>query len=262
MCKVVIITGGSSGIGLETARYLAQKNCIVYECSRREHTEDNIHHVRMDVTDSTGIDEAVRGIMEKEGRIDVLINNAGFGISGAIEFTDIDDAKRLLDVNFYGMVRMTKAVLPYMRSQGFGRIVNISSVAAPIAIPFQAYYSVSKAAINAFSLALANEVRPFGIVVCGIMPGDIQSGFTSKREKIHWGDDVYGGRISKSVAVMEKDEQNGMNPKIAGRFIGNVALSNRNKVMYTLGVTYKAAVLIFKLLPTSLANKIVGKLYA
>ena len=117
------------------------------------------------------------------------------------------------------MVSATKAALPLMRAQGGGRIVNISSVAAPLAIPFQAWYSVSKAAVNAYTLALFNEVKQFGISVCAVMPGDIRTGFTSAREKSHAGDDVYKGRIARSVAKMEKDEENGMAPEVAGRFL-------------------------------------------
>ena len=114
----------------------------------------------------------------RDSHIDVLINNAGFGISGAVEFTGTEEAQRQLDVNFFGMVRMNRQVLPVMRKQGYGRIVNLSSVAGAIPIPFQTYYSASKAAINSYTMALANEVKPFGIQVCCVQPGDIRTGFT------------------------------------------------------------------------------------
>ena len=166
-------------------------------------------HLQADVTDETQVNAAVAEILRREGRIDILINNAGFGISGAVEFTPPQEARRQFDVNFFGMVNMNRAVLPVMRQQGGGRIVNMSSVAAPIAIPFQAYYSASKAAVRTYSLALASEVRPFGIEVCVIMPGDISTGFTAARRKSCGGDDVYNGRIARSVAVMEHDERTG-----------------------------------------------------
>ena len=149
-------------------------------------------------------------ILQREDHIDVLINNAGFGISGAVEFTTTEDAQHQLDVNFFGMVRMNRQVLPVMRRQCYGRIVNLSSVAGAIPIPFQTYYSASKAAINSYTMALANEVKPFGIQVCCVQPGDIRTGFTAAREKNPEGDDIYGGRIARSVAGMERDEQNGM----------------------------------------------------
>ena len=133
------------------------------------------------------------------------------------------EARRQFDVNFFGMVNMNRAVLPIMRQQGGGRIVNMSSVAAPIAIPFQAYYSASKAAVRTYSLALASEVRPFGIEVCVIMPGDIATGFTAARRKSCDGDVVYHGRIARSVAVMEHDEQTGMSAEYAGQFVARRA---------------------------------------
>ena len=129
-----------------------------------------------------------------------MINNAGFGISGAIEFTPIEQAKRQLDVNFFGMVNMNHAVIPVMRKQGFGRIVNLSSVAGAIAIPFQAFYSASKAAINSYTMALANEIKPFGVTVCCVQPGDIQTGFTAARQKIVIGDDITAGFRARSRA--------------------------------------------------------------
>ena len=135
---------------------------------------------------------AIQEILKREDHIDVLINNAGFGISGAVEFTKTEDAQHQLDVNFFGMVRMNRQVLPVMRRQCYGRIVNLSSVAGAIPIPFQTYYSASKAAINSYTMALANEVKPFGIQVCCVQPGDIRTGFTAAREKNPEGDDIYG----------------------------------------------------------------------
>ena len=161
MNKVVVITGGTSGIGLETAKALAAQGCTVYELSRRDRgAAPGIRHITADVTDEKQVNAAVAQIVNEAGRIDVLINNAGFGISGAIEFTDTAEAQRQFDVNFFGMVRMNHAVLPVMRAQGGGRIISMSSVAAPIAIPFQAYYSASKAAVRTYMLALASEVAP------------------------------------------------------------------------------------------------------
>ena len=218
--SVAVITGGSSGIGLNAARALRDRGLNVYELSRRaENAEPGVTHLQADVTDETQVNAAVAEILRREGRIDILINNAGFGISGAIEFTPPQEARRQFDVNFFGMVNMNRAVLPVMRQQGGGRIVNMSSVAAPIAIPFQAYYSASKAAVRTYSLALASEVRPFGIEVCVIMPGDIATGFTAARRKSCGGDDVYNGRIARSVAVMEHDERTGMSAQFAGQFV-------------------------------------------
>ena len=148
---VVLLTGGSSGIGQCTARYLAEAGCRVYELSRRDSSQPGIIHLTCDVTREEQVQAAVKTVAEREGRIDIVVNNAGFGISGAVEFTQTADAQRLLDVNFFGMVRVNRAVLPYMREAGRGRIVNLSSVAAVAPIPFQTYYSASKAAVNAYT---------------------------------------------------------------------------------------------------------------
>lgn len=262
MNKVAVITGGSSGIGLCTARALAAAGCRVYELSRRDSDSPGITHIRCDVTSDEQVQSAVDMIIAAEDKIDVLINNAGFGISGAVEFTDTEAARRLFDVNFFGMVRMNRAVLPLMRKAGAGRIVNLSSVAAPVAIPFQAYYSATKAAVNNYTMALANEVRPFGITVCAVMPGDIKTGFTAARQKNIEGDDVYQGRISRSVAGMEKDEQTGMDPQKAGNYIAGVALNRSHKPLRTIGIAYQCAVFLTKILPARWLNALVGKIYA
>ncbi len=262
MSRVAVVTGGSSGIGRCTALSLKEAGYAVYEFSRREQGTGEVEHISCDVTDGNAVRTAVQSVKEKEGRIDVLVNAAGFGISGAVEFTETDAAKRLFDVDFFGMVNVNRAVLPVFREQGFGRIVNISSVAAPIAIPFQTYYSAAKNAMNAYTMALANEVRPYGITVCAVQPGDIATGFTAAREKSHEGDDVYGGRISRSVATMEHDEQNGMKPEVAGRFIARVAQKKSHKPIYTIGAQYKIFCFLAKILPARLLNWLVGLIYA
>ena len=260
--KIAIVTGGSSGIGRETALALRARGCTVYEFSRRDADVPGVRHIRCDVSDEAQFAAAVKEVFDAEGRIDIRVNNAGFGISGAAEFTDNAQAKKLLDVNLFGAVNGCKAVLPIMRAQGGGRIVNLSSVAAPCAIPFQVWYSVSKAAVSTYTAALANEVRPWGITLCAVMPGDIRTGFTAAREKSIAGDDVYGGRIAKSVAVMEHDEETGMDPAVAGRYIAKLALQKRVKPEYAVGVKYKFLAVLAKLLPCRLRNRIIGLLYA
>ena len=260
--SVALVTGGSSGIGLAAARALRDRGMKVYILSRHPYTEKGLHHICADVSDQRQCDEAVQTLLHREGDLDLLVNCAGFGISGAVEFTQTAEAKKQMEVNFFGCVNMTKAVLGYMRQRGNGRIVNISSVAAPAAIPFQAYYSASKAAINAWTAALANELRPWGVSVTAVQPGDIKTGFTAAREKSIAGDEAYGGRISKSVAKMEHDEQNGMDPAKAGAYIAKIALKKHPKPVYTIGFGYKAICVLLKLLPSRLANWAIGKLYA
>ena len=259
---VCLITGGTSGIGKCTAEAMKQAGYTVYELSRREQGVEGFFHIPTDVTDEAAVQRTVNEVLTHEDGIDVVINNAGFGISGAVEFTDTEAAKRQFDVNFFGMVRVNHAVLPILRKQGKGRIVNLSSVAGTVPIPFQTYYSASKAAINSYTMALANEVRPFGVTVCAVQPGDIRTGFTAARQKTQIGDDIYGGRISRSVAGMERDEQNGMQPEAAGRFIARVAMKTGRKPIYTIGFAYKLACFLVWLLPKTALNWLVGKIYA
>ena len=161
--KVAIITGASGGIGLATAALFAEKGYAVYGLSRKPYDSGPITHIPTDVTDASSVRAAVSTVIAGEGRIDVLVCNAGFGISGAIEFTEPSDAKRQFDVNFFGALHCIQAVLPQMRAQHSGCILCVSSVAAVLSIPFQSFYSAAKASINALCAALANEVRPYGI---------------------------------------------------------------------------------------------------
>lgn len=259
--KIAVVTGGSSGIGLGTVKALLAGDCKVYELSRGPFEYTGVTHLMLDVTDEVAAKEVIQSIYEKEGIIDILINCAGFGISGAVEYTNLSDAKKQLDVNFFGVANVTQAVLPYMRKQGNGRIVNVSSVAALAPIPFQTFYSASKSAINAYSCALANEVKPFGITIAAVMPGDIKTGFTAAREKSLAGDDVYEGRITRSVKKMEQDEMNGMNPDLAGSFIAKIALRKYIKPLYSIGFVYKVLSLLCNILPCRMKNWIIWKLY-
>lgn len=260
--KIAVLTGGTSGIGMQTALALKNAGYTVYELSRRAQGIEGLNHLVADVTDEAAVKKAVDEIVAREGKIDVLVNNAGFGISGAVEFTKTEDAKRLFDTNFFGMVNMNRAVVPVMREAGQGRIVNISSVAGQIPIPFQTYYSAAKAATNSYTMALANELRPYGVTVCAVQPGDIKTGFTKAREKTVDGDDVYGGRIGRSVSRMEHDEQTGMDPAVAGKFIANVAMKKKVSPIYTIGASYSFLTFLTRLMSWKAMNKIIGAIYA
>ncbi len=259
---IAVVTGASSGIGRFTAKSLSENGCAVYDLSRRCIPSDNVKHIKTDVTDEENVKNTITEIINNEGKIDIVINCAGFGISGAVEFTELSDAKAQFDVNFFGMVNVNKAVIPYMRENGGGRIVNISSVAAVAHIPFQTYYSASKAATESYTCALANEVKQFGISVTAIQPGDICTGFTDARKKSFVGDEVYGGMIERSVSGMEKDEQKGMSPDFAGKYITKIALKKKVKPIYAMGTSYKILSTLCKVFPCGVRNRIIGMLYA
>jgi short-subunit dehydrogenase len=261
MKRVCVLTGGSSGIGKATASLLAKNGFTVYELSRSGADAESIRHITADVTEPEQVKAAVAQVIAEQSQINLLVNNAGFGISGAVEFTDLKDAAAQLNINFFGTLHCIQAVLPYMRAQKSGYIVNISSVAAPIAIPFQAFYSATKAATNSLTLALRNEVKPFGIKACAILPGDVKTGFTAARKKSCAGADVYGEAIDRAVAVMEHDEQNGMPPELVARAVLRAANAKNPKAFATVGFQYQVFVLLAKILPATWTNALVGMIY-
>ena len=261
MTKVALVTGGSSGIGLATAKMLQKLGYCVYELSRTGTSQGEIVHKSADVTDPAQVQAAVEQVIEAEGKIDLLVNNAGFGISGAVECTSSKDAHSQFEVNFFGQLNCIQAILPYMREAGNGHIVNLSSVAAPIAIPFQGFYSATKAAVNSLTLALRNEVRPFHIKVCAVQPGDVKTGFTAARIKSQEGGTVYGSVLAHAVSVMEHDEQNGMPPEAVAKVICKAAQAKNPAALYTVGTQYRLFTLINKLLPATAVNFLVGKIY-
>ena len=255
MHKVVIVTGGTSGIGLAAVKALREKGCTVYALSRHG-------DIPCDVADEQSARAAVEQVLEKEGRIDILVNCAGFGISGAAELTPLEMAKRQLDVNLFGTANLVNAVIPAMRRQGGGRIVNTGSVAGFVPIPFQTWYSASKAAVQSYTMAMANELRPFGITLAAVLPGDTKTGFTAARNKIDDPDNLYSGRIARSVARMEQDEQNGVPAEVVGALIARVALKKRVKPLYIPGFSYNLVNVLIRILPSGLANRLIGLLYA
>lgn len=260
MNKTLVITGGSSGIGLATATLFQQKGWIVYELSRHGKSHDGIIHINCDVVSQDSVRAAIHEVLQLSPSIDVLISNAGYGISGAIEFTSLEDAKRQMDVNFFGALNIVQAVLPQMRSQQNGRILFTSSVAAVLPVPYQAFYSASKAAINAMALALANEVRPFHIYIGCLMPGDVATGFTDARNKSEKGTEVYTN-VSKAVSAMEKDEKNGMKPQQMADIFYKMATRRNPSPYYVGGLTYKIFCLLNRILPTRFVNWIEGIMY-
>ena len=261
--QTLIITGGSSGIGQAAALHFATHGWRVYELSRRQPAiapPPSLTHITCDVTDAAQCHAAVRQVVEAEGRIDLLISNAGMGISGPLEFTTPADAHRLMEVNVHGAMNVVQAVLPQMRSQHAGRIILVGSVAGVFSIPYQGWYSASKAALHALAAALRNEVRPHGITVCCLQPGDVRTGFTAARQKSTAGLDVYP-HAQRSVATMERDEQHGLLPQSIARQLWSIAHRRHVCLYYVSGWQYWALCLIARFLPSTLVNKVVGWLY-
>ena len=178
--KVILITGASSGIGYDTAERLAKQGHKVYGAARRMDKmlplkDLGVIPIQMDVTDDASMVAGVNAVLKAEGRIDVLVNNAGYGYFGAIENVSMEEARRQIEVNVFGLGRLTQLVIPHMRQQGSGRIVNVASIAGKLAIYFGGWYHVSKFAVEGFSDALRMELKPFGIDVVIIEPGAIRT---------------------------------------------------------------------------------------
>lgn len=259
--KVVLLTGASSGIGYELAKFLQTKGYIVYGISRSSFKLEGVTHLKGDVTNEDEMFELVKNLYEKTKRIDILINNAGMGISGSVEGTKLNELKQMFDVNLFGAFIMAKQVIPYMRTQGHGKIVNIGSVASEFAIPFQTFYSASKSALKTFGEGLMNEVSPYGITVSTILPGDIKTNFTKNRRKNLDEIAIYQARVEKSIGLMEKDEQNGMSTLYASKVIYKVIKRKKMPLVKTIGKKYKILIFLKRLLPQKLVNKIVGMMY-
>ena len=258
--KVAAITGASGGIGLAAAEAFISRGYKVYCLSRTAPKDGRIAHIPTDVTDENAVIAAFARIKEEAGKLDVLVNNAGFGISGATELTDVADAKRQFDVNLFGQFLCAKHAAPLLRETK-GAIVNVSSAAAIFSIPYQAFYSASKSAINSLTLAMRSELKPFGVRVSAVMPGDVRTGFTAARIKDDGENSIYSDTVKASVAVMEKDEVNGMPPEKVAKIIVRLAEKRRPKPLTVAGGKYKVFAVLNKFLPTSIVNSIVGGMY-
>lgn len=224
MQKIVIITGASSGFGKSTAELLATKGLRVYGLCRRPMEHDKIRYRQCDVRDRENVAHVVQSIVEEEGRVDVLINNAGMGIGGALELATAEEIDLQMGTNFMGCVNMCQAVLPHMRHQRQGKIINLSSVGGLMGLPYQGFYSASKFAIEGFSEALAAEVRRFGIRVCMVEPGDFTTGFTGSRKNSQTtlDDEDYGPVFRRTLGLIEKEENGGLQPEVLARRIARL----------------------------------------
>lgn len=258
--KVVVVTGATAGIGKAAAALFKARGAKVVCLARR--TTPEFDCIPTDVTDRDAVRAAVSAVREKYGRIDILVNNAGMGISGAAEDTDDAAVRKIFELNFFGVLNVIREVVPVMRENGGGTIVNVSSVAAELAIPFQSFYSATKAAVSSLSAALRNELAPFRIKVTAVLPGDVRTDFTASREKNVTDNPAYGDRVKRSVAVMERDEKNGMSPDVIARIIVRSALSAHPPVSIVGGWKYVLLVRLAHILPARLVSYILGKMYA
>ena len=208
--RSVLITGASAGIGRACAEALHAAGWAVTGASRRGTAPAGCTGLVMDVDDDESVRTGVASMLEPRGRIDALVAAAGWGLAGAVEQCSVAEAKAQLETNFWGCVRVVQQVLPAMRASGGGRVVLLSSIGGLIGIPFQAFYTASKFALEGFGEALAYEVAPFGIQVTLVEPGNISTDFTaSRRTSATAAGSLYGSAFAKALGVMERDEANG-----------------------------------------------------
>ncbi len=240
MSRVVLVTGASLGIGKACAERLAIEGHCVYGTSR--HPEDgnrvkNLHMLAMDVNSDESVNAAISKILSVEGKIDVIINNAGFGIAGSIEDTSIEEAKSIFETNLFGVLRVCQAVLPKMREMGQGTIINISSLGGRIGLPYQGLYSATKFAVEGLSESLRMEVRQFGIGVTLIEPGDMRTNFTDNRRytKGSMDSSPYGVGLERTMKVVEADERQGSSPEQVANLVVRILARRSLKVRYSTG---------------------------
>jgi len=261
--KVILITGASSGIGKASAEYLAQQGHTVFGTSRYPGSfpkPSDYTILQMDVTEIESIQTIVNQIFKAAGKIDVLINNAGFGIAGAMENTSIGKAKEQFETNFFGMVRLIKSVLPIMRKQDSSLIINISSIGGLIGLPYQSMYSASKFAVEGLTESLYKELHSSKINVTMVEPGYFNTRFTEKREISKNANQ--SNAFKTTLQIIENDEYNGQDPIMIGKLINKIINKSNPRLRYTVGAfDQKLAVFLKRILPNRLFDWIIMKHY-
>lgn len=260
MQKVIVISGATSGIGLACADMFAENGYKVYCLARKEPANYAHEFIQCDVTSENDIDNAVSQILKKEPIIDVVLCNAGYGISGALENCSLNDVKPQFDVNFFGAFSLAKAFVPKFKEQKHGKILFMSSVGAIFALPFQAMYSASKSALETMAQAWRIELKPFNIQVGCILPGDTKTNFTNARKKLE-SDATYSERSTRSISRMEHDETHGLTPKKVAKVTFKAVESKYMPVRKIVGTKYKFFAFLDKVVPKHVVLWVVGKLY-
>jgi NAD(P)-dependent dehydrogenase (short-subunit alcohol dehydrogenase family) len=240
MSKVVLITGASSGIGRAIAEKSAEAGHRVYGASRSLEPSDsedlNFIPRTLDVTDDDSVEGLIHEIDEREGGIDVLVNCAGIGLTGALEETPIEEAKTVFDTNVFGTLRTIRTVLPRMRSKGKGTIINIGSIGGQVSLPFRGVYCSSKSALESLSRSLSMEVRPFGVDVFLIHPGDFSTNINRNRKVVNGTQDsAYKELSTEARKVIEKEVDDGSDPELIARLVLKILEGKRRNTHYRVG---------------------------
>ena len=269
--RVALVTGGSSGIGECTVRELLDAGYVVYTCARRVErmqplSELGAHVFAMDVTDDASMVAGVQRIVDEQGRIDVLVNNAGYGSYGAVEDVPLEEARRQFDVNVFGLARLTQLVLPHMRAQKSGRIINISSIGGKFYEPFGAWYHATKFAVEGFSDSLRLELKPFGVDVVLIEPGPIITEWNEiARDSLleRSGSTDYGRYAKRAHKVLTEFDKPGRasKPEAVARKIRKAATTRRPAARYPVGRGARMITSSRDHLPDRVFDQVVSRMY-
>jgi NAD(P)-dependent dehydrogenase (short-subunit alcohol dehydrogenase family) len=263
--RVVLVTGAGSGLGRAAAGHLAGRGHTVYGGDLAEVTAPGVRGIHLDVRDEGSAARAVRTVLDAEGRLDVLVNNAGNGVAGAVEETSLEEARGQLEVNFFGVLVMARAVLPVLRGQRSGTVVNVSSLGGLVGLPFQGLYSASKFAVEGLSEALRAEVAPFGVHVVLVEPADFATGFTAARRLTAAAgreESPYRAAFAATLRVIEADEGHGSEPALVGPLLERIVEARRPRLRYTVGApSERLAAGLKRLLPARVFWPIVDRHY-
>jgi NAD(P)-dependent dehydrogenase (short-subunit alcohol dehydrogenase family) len=265
MSKVVLITGASSGIGKSIAEFLYQKGMKVYGTSRKPNSSEDttIIMLALDVTNVESINKAMRTIITKEGKLDILVNNAGMGITGPIEDTPTEEMRAVFDTNFFGAIDVMKAVLPQMRKQRSGLIINVTSIAGYMGLPFRGMYSATKGALELVTEAVRMEVKSFGIEVTNVAPGDFATNIAAGRYHTPvFEDSAYKEKYSENLTLMDTHVHSGLSTEIMAEVVYKIINTSKPKAHYKVGsFMQKFSIVLKRLLPDKVYEKILMNHY-
>ena len=265
MSKVVLITGGSSGIGKSIGEYLTEKGFMVYGTSRKpeNYKESKFPILELDVKNTQTIQQTVKAIIDIEGKLDVVINNAGAGITGAIEEIPETEIRANFDTNFFGPINVIKAVLPQMRKQHSGLIINITSIAGYMGLPYRGVYSASKGALELLTEAFRMELKDFNIKMTNIAPGDFATNIAAGRYHAPLLENSpYKKPYGDTLNVMNAHVDNGSDPNMMAQAVLKVINTENPKVHYKVGeFMQKFSIVLKRILPDAVYEKLLMKHY-
>lgn len=265
MSKVVLVTGASSGIGKAIALFLSEKGYKVYGTSRKPKENHNLPFtfIALDVLETPTIEKAVLTIVEKEGKLDVLVNNAGMGITGPIEDTPTDEMRKVFDTNLFGAIDVMKAVLPQMRKQKSGTIINVTSIAGYMGLPYRGMYSATKGALELVTESVRMEVKNFGINVVNVAPGDFATNIAAGRYHTPvFENSAYKKIYAENLALMDSHVDKGMDPIEMAKVIYKIINHKNPKVHYKVGgFMEKFSIVLKRVLPDKMYEKLLMNHY-